>query len=88
MVNDSLEVMGQLIDWNALELFGDYIEIFKSFLGNVKFRTGALSCFHAIVYKGMDYPLKVELIVNLRFMDIIESFDIRFRDRPSEESDL
>jgi len=36
----------------------------------------------------MDYPLKVELIVNLRFLDILESFDIKFRDRPSDESDL
>ncbi|CDW81505.1 exportin-t [Stylonychia lemnae] len=88
MVNDTLEVMGQLIDWNALELFGGLIELFKSFLNNPKYRANAISCFHSIVYKGMDYPQKVELIVNLQFLDILESFEIRFRERPSEDSDL
>lgn len=88
IVNDSLEVMAQLIDWNALELFAGQIELFKGFLSDAKYRTNAMLCFHAIIYKGMDYPQKVELIVNLKFMDILESFSIVFRDRPSEESDL
>ena len=52
-----------------------------------KFRNNALSCIHAIAYKGMDYPLKVELLVNLGFLDILESFKIKYRERPSEESD-
>ena len=86
-VNETLEVMSQLIDWNALELFGGQIDVFKNFLGNVKFRNNAMMCIHSIVYKGMDYPLKVELIVNLGFMDVLESFQIKFRDRPPEDSD-
>lgn len=32
MVNDTLLVMAQLIDWNSLELFGPFIDIFKGFL--------------------------------------------------------
>lgn len=35
----------------------------------------------------MDYPLKVELIVNLGFLDILESFKIKFRERPGEDSE-
>eukprot|EP00347_Sterkiella_histriomuscorum_P020494 403337586 len=87
LVNNTLEVMAQLIDWNALELFGEQINIFKAFLQMKKFRNNALSCIHAIAYKGMDYPLKVELLVNLGFLDILESFKIKYRERPSEESD-
>jgi len=55
-VDDALEVMAQLIDWNALEVFGSSVDIFKEFLKSTKFRTNALSCIHAFVHKGMDYP--------------------------------
>lgn len=55
-VDDALEVMSQLIDWNSLDLFGDCIETFKMFLKSEKYRTNALHCLHAFVYKGMDYP--------------------------------
>lgn len=32
----------------------------------------------------MDYHAKVELIVNINFLDILESFQPKFRDRPTE----
>lgn len=54
-------------------------------MGNKKFRNNALSCIHSIAYKGMDYPQKVELIVNLGFLDILESFKIKYRERPGED---
>lgn len=70
-----------------MEHFAGLIDMFKAFIENKKFRTNALSCIHAIAYKGMDYPLKVELIVNLGFLDILESFKIKFRERPGEDTD-
>ncbi len=57
------------------------------FLDSNKFRTNALSCLHAIVHKGMDYPQKIELIVNMKFLETLESFQIKFRDR-SEDADI
>jgi len=36
----------------------------------------------------MDYPQKIELITNLKFLDILEQFKPKFRDRPSEDSDV
>lgn len=31
-VNETLEVLAQLIDWNSLDIFGSCIDIFKDFL--------------------------------------------------------
>jgi hypothetical protein len=45
-----------------------------------------MGCIHAIAYKGMDYPLKVELIVNMGYLDILESCKVKFRDRISEDA--
>lgn len=56
IVNDALEVMAQLIDWNSLELFAGDVELFKSFLTKEQFRNTAMQCLHAFVHKGMDYP--------------------------------
>lgn len=64
-VNDALEGIARLIDWNALELFAPLVDIFKNFLLLYDFRTKAIECLHAMVHKGMDYPQKIELIVNL-----------------------
>lgn len=35
----------------------------------------------------MDYPLKIELLINLGFLDILESFKMKFRERPGEDAD-
>lgn len=40
-----------------------------------------------MIHKGMDYPLKIELICNLKILDIIESFSIKYPDR-IEDVDL
>jgi hypothetical protein len=61
--------------------------MFKGFLTLKKYRKNALECIHSIAYKGMDYPLKVELINNLGYLEILESFKIKFRERPSDEDD-
>lgn len=84
-VNETLEVISQLIDWNSLEYFSGAIELFKMFLQMDQYRTQALSCLHAIVHKGMDYSQKVELIVNLNFLEIIESFQIKYRERNQDD---
>ena len=80
-VNELFQVLAQLIDWNALELFGASIELIRSFLEMQSFRKNALRCLSAIVQKGMEYPVKVELIVNMQFMDILASFELKYRDR-------
>lgn len=84
-IEDILEVFAQLIDWNAIEIFNQSILIFKEMLINGKFKVGAIKCLQAVVTKGMDYHLKVELIVNLEFMQLLESFQIKFRETLTDE---
>jgi hypothetical protein len=71
-VNDYLRVTAQLIDWNALEHFEQLILQSKQILidsGTDKrlmpFRKNAFKVIHAVVAKGMDYPLKVQVIMGL-----------------------
>ena len=64
-VNESLEVLADLVDWNSLELFGPTVPTFTAFLANNSYRTSAFVCVHSMIHKGMDYPQKVELIANL-----------------------
>ena len=73
-VNEALLVVSQLIDWNALELFASMVPMLQGFLAAKAVRRNALMCLHAIVHKGMDYPAKVELIVNIQYVEILESF--------------
>lgn len=68
--------ISQLIDWNALELFSQLIPVFKEFLKpNFKqFRVNAMQCLHAFVHKGMDYPLKIQMIKELEFLDTLNLY--------------
>ena len=36
---------------------------------------------HSIVYKGMDYHLKLELLSIIQYLDILESFTMKYRER-------
>ena len=54
------------------------------FLESPKFRRNALACLHAIAHKGMDYPQKLELLINMKFLEIIEAFPLKYRDRSEE----
>jgi hypothetical protein len=46
-----------------------------------QFRTSAMKCFYALAHKGMDDHLKVELIVNIKFFDVIESYQMKYVER-------
>jgi hypothetical protein len=39
-----------------------------------------MQCLHAIVHKGMDYPQKIELIRELKFLEILDQFHMKFTD--------
>jgi hypothetical protein len=71
-----------------LELFAPHVDLITQFLKSTDYRISALQALHSFVHKGMDYPSKVELIANLKFMDILESFQPKFRDRPGEDAPL
>jgi hypothetical protein len=40
-----------------------------------------------MVHKGMDYPQKIELIANLKFIETLETFKMKYPDRVEDGDD-
>jgi len=81
-------VIAQLIDWNALEHFGGLILLVNKFLeeseSQAEFKRHRKQCIrviHAVADKGMDYPLKVDILTRLQYAPLMSSFVIKYRDR-------
>jgi hypothetical protein len=45
-----------------------------------------MKCIYALVHKGMDDHLKVELVVNIKFFEIIDNFKIKYVERNEDAS--
>ena len=60
--NDALEVVAQLIDWNSLSHFENFLAFFKEYLKKSEFRSSSMECYRAIVHKGMSHEEKIQLI--------------------------
>jgi len=67
-----LKVLSQLIDWNELALFGEFVPFFKEFVKMKNFRQGAFACLGAIVAKGMSDQDKISVIKNLQFLETLQ----------------
>lgn len=57
--------MGYLIDWNLLDKFNPIIPNLLQFLLIDKFKTSAMDIVYSFIHKGMDDPLKIELVYKL-----------------------
>ena len=58
-----LEVISQIIDWNQINKFKDILLfIFKNFIQNKLYINQCLEIMNAIVKKGMDIIIKIEMI--------------------------
>lgn len=91
-MNNILQVIGHLIDWNALENFGEIIQVVKQYLMNAeaqpvlkKYRKNCIRVIHAVADKGMDYPLKIEVLMGLEYTQLMGSFQIKYRDRQMQD---
>ncbi len=78
--------VSQMVDWNALELVGEFVPIVQNFVKVEQFRTNAMLCLHSIVHKGMDASSKVELIHSIQYLSFLESIQVHFPDR-SDDAD-
>lgn len=58
-------MISQLIDWNELGLFAEFVDYFKEFVKMNNFRQGSFACLGAIVVKGMSESDKITVIKNL-----------------------
>lgn len=47
--------------------------------GNVSqgVKNGAFNCVQAVVSKGMDYPMKIQIVEMLGFLQIVEHFKLQ-----------
>lgn len=71
-VRGALKVLSQLIDWNDLAHFVDFVPYFKEFVKMTNFRQGAFACLGAIVAKGMNDLDKINVIKNLGFLETLQ----------------
>ena len=71
-IRGALKVVSQLIDWNELSLFADFVPYFKEFVKMKNFRQGAFACLGAIVAKGMSDQDKISVIKNLQFLETLQ----------------
>lgn len=92
-VNDSLQVISQLIAWNALELFSNLVTICKQMLSVAnkdpkikQMRRNLVRVVHSVADKGMDYSLKIDVLIGLEYSGIMQSFKIVYRNRNSKAS--
>jgi hypothetical protein len=59
-------------------------------IGMKPFRKNCMQVIHSVVNKGMDYDAKIDVLVGLQYIELIESFELKYRERstkPSEEDD-
>jgi hypothetical protein len=70
-IRGALKAVSQLIDWNELALFPDFVPYFKGFSTQKNFRQGAFACLGAIVSKGMSDTDKISVIKNLNFLETL-----------------
>ena len=47
----------------------------------IPYRRDSLKVINAVVDKGMDYPLKIEILGQIEYVKIIQAFQIKYRDR-------
>lgn len=74
IVIKSMKVVSQLIDWNVLNVFNDIlIVIFNSLISKQQFQLSSFEIINALVKKGMDINIKLDLIRNLNIQQIIQT---------------
>ena len=47
----------------------------------IPYRRDSLKVINAVVDKGMDYPLKIEILGQIEYVKIMQAFQIKYRDR-------
>ena len=50
-----------------------------------KYRKNCIRVIHAVADKGMDYPLKIEVLMGLEYTQLMGSFQIKYRDRQMQD---
>ena len=70
-IRGGLKVISQLIDWNELGHFVEFVPFFKEFIKMKNLRVGAFACLGAIVSKGMSDLDKINVIKDLQFLDTL-----------------
>ena len=78
LISNSIKVLSQLIDWNALTLFESSYSIMLKFVYVVEYQSDALSFLNSVInkgnfiaYSGMDIDMKLDIISKLSIHKII-----------------
>lgn len=72
IVSKTIRLIAQLIDWNQLNIFEVAIEkILKSLIQKNQYQTECFELINALIKKGMDHTLKIQIIKQLKLLNFI-----------------
>ena len=72
----AIDILADLIDWNALDLFSGVIPLLEPFLANEKTKLNTMHCYSSIIVKGMDEQARIEAIKNIDFLGKLRTNDL------------
>ena len=75
VIKKCIKVVSELIDWVIINSFGNIMQlILNKYINNLNYIDEIIQCLTAIIKKGMEPQLKIEIIQNIKINSIIENY--------------
>ena len=75
VIKKCIKVVSELIDWVLISSFGNIMQlILNKYINNLNYIDEIIQCLTAIIKKGMEPQLKIEIIQNIKINNIIENY--------------
>ena len=75
VIKKCIKVVSELIDWVIINSFGNIMQlILNKYINNFNYIDEIIQCLTAIIKKGMEPQLKIEIIQNIKINSIIENY--------------
>ena len=75
IIKKCIKVVSELIDWVIINSFGNIMQlILNKYINNLNYIDEIIQCLTAIIKKGMEPQLKIEIIQNIKINSIIENY--------------
>ena len=75
VIKKCIKVVSELIDWVLINSFGNIMQlILNKYINNLNYIDEIIQCLTAIIKKGMEPQLKIEIIQNIKINNIIENY--------------
>ena len=74
IINKSIQAIGQLVDWNLLNVFQNVIPlILTNLIIKQKYMISSLEVVNALIKKGMEVSIKIEIVNQFKIKEVLNS---------------